>query len=223
MVRLVGLTLAGLLVAFQLWYTNAGPSQRALVPGFVQLGANAAAHAIIDTSDAVGDVVGPRWKRGWAQTKVGLGLMAAPEPERSGVVATGQDLTGQDFAARRLAEASFGRATLDGADFAKAYMVRASLDGASAREAVFDRAVLERASLRGADLSGASLVGSDLTRAALDGADLSGADLTGAIGLGEAQLATACGDAATVLPAGLLVASCAAPALAASAPEEPIR
>jgi hypothetical protein len=214
MVRLVGLTLTGLLVAFQLWFTTAPPSQRALVPGFVQVGAGVAADFLIETTDTVGDFIGPRWVRGWEKTKISLGLMKAPEPERTGLVATGQDLGGQDFTARRLAEAMFGRATLDGAVFDKAYLVRASLDGASAKGASFAEAVLERASLRGADLSGGTFTGADLTDAALDGADLSSADLSGAVGLTQAQLDTACGDLATRLPTEFVVRPCKAePAL----------
>jgi uncharacterized protein (DUF2126 family) len=59
-----------------------------------------------------------------------------------------------------------------------------------------------------ADLTGAQLVGANLTRAQLKEADLThaqlyGANLTGALGLTQAQVEAAFGDAATRLPTGL--------------------
>ena len=190
MVRLVGLTITALLMAFQTWYTYAPAHQRAHVPGWVRGGANVAARGIYQASDVVGDAVGPQAKRGWDETRMRLGLMARPEAPREGVMAVGADLSGQRFVAERLAEATFLGATLTEADFTKAYLLRAMLDGADAERAVFEGAVMETASMRTARLSGARFAGADLTAIQAQGADLSGADLSGAK-LSRAQLSAA--------------------------------
>ena len=57
---------------------------------------------------------------------------------------------------------------------------------------------LSRAVITGTDLSGANLAGAYLYLTRIAGADLSAVK-----GLTEAQLGTACGDAATKLPPGL--------------------
>ena len=190
MFRLVGLTLTAVLMAFQLWYTHAPSHQLAYVPNWVRGGANVVADVILDASDAVGDAVGPRARRGWEETKIRAGLMARPEAPREGLMALGADLSGQSFVAERLDEATLLGATLTGTDFTKAYLVRAMLDGADAEGAVFEGAVMETASLRTAKLAGARMAGADLTAISAQGADLSGADLTGAK-LGRAQLSAA--------------------------------
>ena len=190
MVRMVGLTLTAVLMAFQLWYTHAPDAQRAYVPSWVRGGANVAAHAILDASDAVGDAIGPQAKRGWAETKMRLGLMARPDAPRTGMMAVGADLSGQAFVAERLDEATFLRANLTGADFTKAFLVRAMLDGATAQGTVFERAVMEGASMRTAVMTGAKLAGADLTAVQAQGADLRVADLSGTK-LGRAQLSAA--------------------------------
>nr|WP_243716328.1 pentapeptide repeat-containing protein [Actinomadura darangshiensis] len=80
-----------------------------------------------------------------------------------------------------------------GADLIGAKLRNADLRGADLRGAY-----LIAADLRGADLRAADLIGADLRDA-----DLRGADLTGALFLTRPQLASARGDAATRLPAGL--------------------
>ncbi|MFF8638033.1 pentapeptide repeat-containing protein [Streptomyces pilosus] len=77
-------------------------------------------------------------------------------------------------------------------------LVGAKLSGAALRGASLRGALLVAADLSGADLRDADLIGADLRDA-----DLGGADLTGALFLTQAQLDSARGDAATVLPAAL--------------------
>ena len=72
---------------------------------------------------------------------------------------------------------------------------------------------LSGASFRNTDLShvnfsGAILQNADLTGAKLSAANISGSDLSTAKGLTQAQLASACGDAATKLPSHFHVRFC---------------
>ncbi len=83
-------------------------------------------------------------------------------------------------------------------DHRGADLVGAKLAGAGLRGASLRGALLVAADLSGADLRDADLIGADLRDA-----DLSGADLTGALFLTQAQLNSARGDAATVLPPAL--------------------
>jgi len=69
--------------------------------------------------------------------------------------------------------------------------------------AILKRADLWEARLEGADLRNAHLEGAILLGAHLEEAHLEGADLSYVMGLSEAQLAQAHGDAVTKLPAGL--------------------
>ncbi len=95
----------------------------------------------------------------------------------------------------------------------------ADLEGAELRHATLAGADLERANLTAADLvysrlDGANLISADLTDAVLDYADLTDARLDRAIltgaslgnvrGLKQEQIATAHGDATTLLPAALM-------------------
>ena len=176
--RLISLTLVGLLVAFQLWYTSAPAEGRAKVPDWVRVGADHTARGILWTADAAGDLFGPPARRAIREAREALGVGVEEAPRAR--VEIGADLTGADRRAASLRDASLLGATLDGADFTKAYMHAAQLDGASGTGTVFEEAVLERASLAAAQLPGASFVGADLTGALAKAARLSGADMTGA-------------------------------------------
>lgn len=99
-----------------------------------------------------------------------------------------------------------------GGDFSKT-----NLSGSDLTEAVFNEAKLNGTNLSGADLTDAIFVdaqmkGADLTGAKLDEALLDGANLTDAVGLTQAQLDKTCdegtGDAATLLPADLILKRC---------------
>ena len=118
-----------------------------------------------------------------------------------------------DFASRSLPGRDFTGARLRQADMSAAVMTGVRLAHTDLRDVNGYGALLGRADLRGADLTNATLVGAylqgaDLSGARLDGANLSGAEASHARGLTRAQLARACGDEATTLPAGLRLAPC---------------
>lgn len=108
-----------------------------------------------------------------------------------------------DFSSARLRQADLSLSTFNDARFDGADLVTANLFAARFTGASFMNADLSRATLVGAHFGGANLAG-----ARLDGANMSGAELAGARGLTQAQLAAACGDAATTLPAGLSTPPC---------------
>lgn len=114
-----------------------------------------------------------------------------------------QTIVGRDFNGARIRQADLSVATADRAKFQRANASLTNFFGARLGHADFREANLDHAILVGAYLGYAHFDGADLT-----GADLSGAELTGAQGLTQAQLSTACGDASTVLPAGLTVPLC---------------
>ena len=112
----------------------------------------------------------------------------------------GAHLKGANFWFAHLERAGLRKANLEGADLTWAH-----LDGANLSETVLDGAVLfetklERASLSLAHLKGTDLHGAHLEHADLRGAHLEDADLSRAIGLSQAQIDQAFGDAATKLP-----------------------
>ncbi len=87
-------------------------------------------------------------------------------------------------------------ARLTGANLAGAHLRGAHLEGAHLGGAHLENAFLRAARLEGADLTGAHFGGAELA-----GAHLEGADLTGAEGLTPEQVAGACVDTTTRLPA----------------------
>lgn len=110
----------------------------------------------------------------------------------------GCDLSGAHLRVARIAGANLAGADLSKADLISADLGRTDLTGAS-----LANANLIRASLVGATLTGARFEGANLTRTHIEDTDL-----TGAIGLTQAQLRLACGNANTKLPAGLSVKPC---------------
>jgi len=130
----------------------------------------------------------------------------------------GADLSGATLAKASGSRANFAKAVLKDADLSKAEMARADFTGADFTGAAMQKAELGRALLNDAVLDGADLAKAEIARAVFAGASLKGADLTGAYtylthfeatdlseakGLTQMQLDVACGDAKTVLPAGL--------------------
>jgi len=105
---------------------------------------------------------------------------------------------GCDLAGAHLRVARLAGANLSGADLISADLGRTDLTGAN-----LANANLIRASLVGATLTGTRFDGALLTRTHIEDTDL-----TGAIGLTQAQLRLACGNANTKLPAGLSVKPC---------------
>lgn len=113
------------------------------------------------------------------------------------------NVAGRDFTGARIRQADLSVATADRAKFHRANASLTNFFGARLGHADFSEANLDHATLVGAYLGYARFNGADLT-----GADFSGAELTGAQGLTQAQLNTACGDATTVLPAGMTLPTC---------------
>jgi uncharacterized protein YjbI with pentapeptide repeats len=118
-----------------------------------------------------------------------------------------------DFSNLELKGRNFAGARLRQADFSAAIMDRTSFAGSDLRDVNAYGAVLTGASFAGANLTNASFVGAYLEGANFRGATLagvnfSGAEMARATGLTPGQLAGACGDATTRLPAGLHLRPC---------------
>ena len=132
-------------------------------------------------------------------------------------------LEGADLSEARMIKthgdrADFRKAKLVGVDMTKAEMGRADFTGADFSGAVMVKAELGRSILVDANLEGVDLSRAEIARAVFRGARLTGsnfggaytyltrfegADLSETTGLEQSQLDVACGDDATVLPAGL--------------------
>ena len=107
---------------------------------------------------------------------------------------------------------------LAGADLSNQCVKNGNLQGANFAGAKLFLMCMSYADFRGASFRGTDLSGANLAHAKLDGADFSGArltitsfkgtDLSRAKGLTQKQLDQACGDAATISPAGLHVKTC---------------
>jgi uncharacterized protein YjbI with pentapeptide repeats len=110
------------------------------------------------------------------------------------------------------------RCNLAGADLSNQCVKYGNLEGADFSHAKLFLMCMSYADFRGASFRGTDLSGANLAHAKLDGADFSGAqltitsfkgtDLSRAKGLTQKQLDQACGDAATISPAGLHVKTC---------------
>lgn len=114
-----------------------------------------------------------------------------------------RDLPDLDLSGSRLRQANLALATMNRTKFDNANMSVANLFGAR-----FTRASFRHVDFTNAILVGAYFGGANLTGAQLSGANISGAEMETAIGLTQAQLNSACGDASTQLPAGLRVPPC---------------
>jgi uncharacterized protein YjbI with pentapeptide repeats len=135
------------------------------------------------------------------------------ERVRRGASCPNCDLFQIDLAYGNVAGRNFSGARIRQADLSLVTGDRARFTGANLSLTNFFGARLGHADFRDANLEGATLVGAyagyaNFSGAALTGANLSGAELEGAAGLTQAQLNTACGDAATRLPMGLTVPGC---------------
>lgn len=113
------------------------------------------------------------------------------------------EMQGRNFSRARLRQANLSLSTMNGANFS----------GADLRDVDAYGGVFSSASFAGADLTHASFVGTYLdganfSGARLNGTNFSGAQLGRARGLSQGQLNAACGDGATVLPAGLRIPAC---------------
>ncbi|WP_299395404.1 pentapeptide repeat-containing protein [Pelagibius sp.] len=141
------------------------------------------------------------------------------EAEFSKARLEGADLSEARMIKTNADRANFRKARLVGVDMTKAEMARADFTGADFSGAVmvkveFGRSILSDANMEGADLSraeiaraifkGARLAGSNFSGAYTYLTRFEGADLSEITGLEQHQLDVACGDDATVLPAGLV-------------------
>jgi uncharacterized protein YjbI with pentapeptide repeats len=105
----------------------------------------------------------------------------------------GANLRGAELSGMNLKRANLKTANLRGADLRGANLSEADLSGADLREA----------NLADADLSGANLSGANLGSANFNHATLREVHLSGAIGLTQAQVNLATGDALTFMPEGV--------------------
>ena len=115
----------------------------------------------------------------------------------------GVELKGRNFAGARLRQADLSLAVMNHASFAGA-----DLRDVNAYGGVFSGANFSKADLTHASFVGAFLQGANFASAKLDGANFSGAEMDHARGLGQSQLARACGDASTRPPPGLRLGPC---------------
>jgi len=105
-----------------------------------------------------------------------------------------------DLSYTDLRRVRFSETTGEGAHFNGTNFVGARCDGANFRGADLRDADFSEGSVRGADLQGASLAGASLTNT-----DVREANFTDTIGLTQAQVNEAKGNARTVLPEGLRI------------------
>jgi uncharacterized protein YjbI with pentapeptide repeats len=109
------------------------------------------------------------------------------------------DAPGANFQSAELQRSNFHAAKLAGADFTKADLGRSQFDGADVSGSRFSLTNLARADFRDATFAKPA----DFDRAFFFLTRIEGVDLAAATGLTQWQLDMACGDAKTVLPAGL--------------------
>lgn len=147
------------------------------------------------------------------------------------------DLTGAKLRGSDMTGIHLTRAKLDGADLSGSNLAGSDLTRASFRNAVLRNARLDAVRVHNADFTGADLRGANLrilefvnglslrnvdargarfdhawlARVDISGADFRGANFTRVSGLTNEQLATACGDATTILPEGLRIPDCNKP------------
>jgi uncharacterized protein YjbI with pentapeptide repeats len=132
---------------------------------------------------------------------------------RAGASCPGCNLFQADLGSAQLSGRNYAGARLRQADMSAAVMTGANFSGADLRDveaygAVFTNANFARANLTNASFVGTYLHGANFAGATLDGVNFSGAELGRVRGLTQSQLAHACGDEATELPAGLRLRSC---------------
>jgi uncharacterized protein YjbI with pentapeptide repeats len=145
----------------------------------------------------------PHWRRTWARSG----------SVQRGASCAGCNLFQAELSGRFLPGRNYAQARLRQADLSLSVAPRANFSGADLRDLNAFGAVLSSANFAGADLTNANFVGAHLEGANLRGANLqgvnfSGAEMRTAVGLHQGQLAGACGDGATRLPAGLHLPAC---------------
>lgn len=124
----------------------------------------------------------------------------------------GGDCGSCDLSARLIAGARLANGDFRNARFVRTVMARADGGGANFADADFTDAILDDGRFLHARFGQARFVRTRMARA-----DFSGADLSQVVGLTQAQLAEACGDAATRTPPRLTIRRCASASLAVKA------
>jgi uncharacterized protein YjbI with pentapeptide repeats len=114
-----------------------------------------------------------------------------------------KDLRGRNYAGARLRQADMSLSVFNHVSFAGG-----DLRDVNGYGALFSSANLRNVNLTNATLVGSYLQGANFSGAKLDGVNFSGAEMDKAVGLRQAQLSRACGDASTTLPHGLHLAAC---------------
>ena len=131
----------------------------------------------------------------WSEARV-----ARLEPGYGGVC-EGCDLSGRILTGARMTGGEFRRSR-----FRAAIMTRVASADVDYEDSDFTDAILDEA-----DFQRARFGRSRMNRARMIGTDFSDADLSRVLGLTQAQLAEACGNAQTRLPRGLMITRCDAP------------
>ena len=151
-----------------------------------------------------------------------LALIAAPaiaqnvtqiSAARGGASCPGCNLFQADFSNLEMPGRNFSGARLRQSNLSLATMTRSNFSGADLRDVDGFGGLFTGSNFAGADLTNSTWVGTYLQGANFHGANLSGANFSGAEldrvrGLTQAQLNRACGDEATMLPAGLSIPRC---------------
>jgi uncharacterized protein YjbI with pentapeptide repeats len=132
---------------------------------------------------------------------------------RRGANCPGCNLFQADLSNLELKNRNFAGARLRQADMSAAVLTHSRFDRADLRDlngygGVFTGSSFAHADLTNASFVGAYLEGANFSGARLSGVNFSGAEMERAIGLTAAQLAAACGDAATKAPRGLALHPC---------------
>ena len=179
MFRILALVLTVFLVMFTYLYSNASYEQQQRLPEPIREAANEILYVIADVVNFTNDSFGSRLRQGIRKAGSELKTTAgfAEKAEEGGLLAMNQDLTGEDFTARLIANSSFTRAKLDHGNFTKAYMDNSALDSASLREGIFNQTILTNSSARGADFTSAKFNDADMTGTMAQGAIFNDANL----------------------------------------------
>ncbi len=171
-----------------------------LLLALLTLAAPASAQGVSDTggpivSQAQRDVIAERVRGG----------ASCPRCDLFQIDLSYQDVEARDFSGARMRQSDLSLISADGSRFRGANLSLVNAFGGRFAHADFTNANLNHTQLIGGYFGYGRFAG-----ATLNGANISGSDFTGVTGLTQAQLNAACGDAQTILPAGLSVPACGA-------------
>ncbi|HEY3799773.1 MAG TPA: pentapeptide repeat-containing protein [Caulobacteraceae bacterium] len=135
------------------------------------------------------------------------------ERARAGANCPHCNLFQADFSSLQLKGRNLAGSRLRQADMSASVMNFTNLAGTDLRDVnayggVFTGTIFAGANMTNASFVGAYLQGANFRGATLTGVNFSGAEMDRAVGLTEAQLSGACGDATTLLPRGLHLRAC---------------